>query len=80
MHSVKKSLSNTLYQGAGAVVLPCIAATANPTPCLELVPKAQMPNTTKPTDNRASNIEVEAKKVIGMIKSNKVTRAASDTT
>jgi hypothetical protein len=79
MHSVKKSLSNTLYQGAGAVVLPCIAATANPTPCLELVPKAQMPNTTKLTNNRASNIEVEAKK-IGMIKSNKVTRAASDTT
>jgi hypothetical protein len=30
--------------------------------------------------NRASNIEVEAKKVIGMIKSNKITRAASDTT
>jgi hypothetical protein len=30
--------------------------------------------------NRASNIEVEAKKVIGTIKSNKVTRAASDTT
>jgi hypothetical protein len=39
-----------------------------------------MPNTTKLTNNRASNIEVEAKKVIGMIKSNKVTRAASDTT
>ncbi len=34
-------------QGSGVGVLPCIAATANPTPCLELVPQAQMPNTNK---------------------------------